>query len=478
MKLTDHFNLTIQLTKKAHNDAHKFASKQANSQKVKQVYLNTLAVYAVQDFLNWLGIETDLNAGDSWHSVVRCFQNVADLVIPNLGKLECRPVLPGQTVISLPPEVTEDRIAYIGVQFQEQLNEVQLLGFYPTIDPQAPLEEIEIASLQPIETLIDYIDRLESAHFFLPNEEVAIKVRDRLAIQSISEIITQLERIYRTYNKYERRYAGGEFLASYLPTTKGVSFRGVTPVADREEFDDSQQRELQDLAEELLEKLDEIWGDDSSDQLVDSESLLDEICVDYDSDSVDYDSDQLFDFEFLIHESIPQIKHIEQPVIVPLSQPQAGLINLSEWLQNPEGSQYHWQPLELFLSNQEGNLIFRFASAPRSRSADAETPTRSVSKVREIPLPGHPLVLIINCQLESDGRRDILVRLYPSTEEQTYLPQGVQLIILDESGEVFLEAQSRSADNWIQLEFRGEAGEPFSIKVVFGDLSVTDNFAI
>ncbi len=452
MKLTDHFNLTIQLTKKAHNDAHKFASKQANSQKVKQVYLNTLAVYAVQDFLNWLGIETDLNAGDSWHSVIRCFNDVADLVIPNLGKLECRPVLPGQTVISLPPEVTEDRIAYIGVQFQEQLNEVQLLGFYPTIDPQAPLEEIEIANLQPIETLIDYIDRLESAHFFLPNEEVAIKVRDRLAIQSISEIITQLERIYRTYNKYERRYAGGEFLASYLPTTKGVSFRGVTPVADREEFDDSQQTELQDLAEELLDKLDEIWGEDNSDESVNSESST--------------------------NESSSKIKHIEQPVIVPLSQSQSGLINLSEWLQNPEGSQYHWQPLELFLSNQEGNLIFRFASAPRSRSADAETPTRSVSKVKEIPLPGHPLVLIINCQLESDGRRDILVRLYPSTEEETYLPQGVQLIILDESGKVFLEAQSRSADNWIQLEFRGEAGEPFSIKVVFGDLSVTDNFAI
>jgi|JI9StandDraft_1071089.scaffolds.fasta_scaffold00953_14 Protein of unknown function (DUF1822) len=269
MKSTDNLYLTIQLTQKAHHDAHKFASKQANSQKVKQVYLNTLAVYAVEDFLKWLGIETDVNAGDSWHSVVRSFQNVADLVIPNLGKLECRPVLPGQTVISLPPEVTEDRIAYIGVQFQEQLNEVQLLGFYPTIDPQSPPEAIEITSLQPIETLIDYIDRLESAHFLLQgDEEIAIKVKKRLADQSISEIVAQFDRIYRTYNKYDRRYAGGEFLASYLPTTKGVSFRGITPVAAREDFDDSQQNELQDLAEELLEKLDEIWGGEPVNQPV------------------------------------------------------------------------------------------------------------------------------------------------------------------------------------------------------------------
>jgi hypothetical protein len=202
----------------------------------------------------------------------------------------------------------------------------------------------------------------------------------------------------------------------------------------------------------LLEKLDEIWGDDNSDELVDSESST--------------------------NESSSVRQQLEQPAIVPISQPLAGLINLSEWLQNPEGSQYNWQPLESFLSNQEGNLIFRFASAPRSRSADAETPTLSVSKVREIPLPGYPVALIINCQRERDERRDILVRLYPSKEEQTYLPQGVRLIILDESGEVFLEAQSRSADNWIQLEFRGEAGEHLSVKVLFEDVNITEDFVI
>ncbi len=445
--------LTMPLSRENHETARKFSVQQDTVEKGKQVYLNTLAILGVRSFLDWLGIETNLNAGDSWHSVVRCFQDVADLVIPNLGKLECRPVLSGQTVISLPPKVTEDRIAYIGVQFQEHLNEVQLLGFHPTIDPQAPPDEIEIASLQPIETLIDYIDRLESAHDFLQSdEEVAIKVRERLADQSILEIAAQLERIYRTYNKYERRYAGGEFLASYLPKVKDVAFRGGTTVMNREEFDDLQQTELQNLAEELLEKLDEIWGDDDADKSVDSESLT--------------------------NESSSPIPQLKQPAIAPISQSTAGVINLSEWLQNLEGSQYNWQPLESFLSNQEGNLIFRFAGAPRSRSADTETPNLSVSRVREIALPDHPVALIINCQLESDGRRDILVRLYPSKEEQTYLPQGAQLIILGESGEVFLESQSRSADNWIQLEFRGEAGEHFSVKVVLEDVNITEDFAI
>ncbi|MCC3582667.1 DUF1822 family protein [Microcoleus sp. PH2017_30_WIL_O_A] len=269
MKNIDNSELTIQLSKQAHQDAHKFASQQSTPEKVKQVYTNTLAVYAVRHFLQWLGIETDLSAGDSWHPVIRCFNDVADLVIPNLGKLECRPVLPGQTAISIPSEVTEDRIAYIAVQFQEQLNEVQLLGFYPAIDPQSPPETIEISRLQPIETLIDYIDRLESAQFFLQSdEEVAIQVRERLVDQPISEIAAQLERIYRTYDKYERRYAGGEFLASYVPAHPGFAFRGGAPIVDREGSDDSQQTELQDLAEELLEKLDEIWGGEPVNQPV------------------------------------------------------------------------------------------------------------------------------------------------------------------------------------------------------------------
>jgi len=175
MIATANIYLNIQLTKQAHGDGRTFASKQCSQEKAKQVYLNTLAVYAVRSFLEWLNIETDLAAGDSWNSVIRLFNDVADLVIPNLGKLECRPVLPGETVITLPPEVTEDRICYIAVQFQEQLNEVQLLGFMPALDPEEPLSQIEIANLQPIENLIDYLDRLESAQDFLhSDDEVAV----------------------------------------------------------------------------------------------------------------------------------------------------------------------------------------------------------------------------------------------------------------------------------------------------------------
>lgn len=433
MKNIDNCELTIQLSKQAHQDAHKFASQQSTPEKVKQVYTNTLAVYAVRHFLQWLGIETDLSAGDSWHSVIRCFNDVADLVIPDLGKLECRPVLPGQTAISIPPEVTEDRIAYIAVQFQEQLNEVQLLGFYPAIDPQSPPETIEISRLQPIETLIDYIDRLESAQFFLQSdEEVAIQVRERLVDQPISEIATQLERIYRTYDKYERRYAGGDFLANFV-TPEKVS-QDVAAFVDREEFNLGQLEEFQDLAGELLEKLDEIWGSEES----------------------------------------------EEPLILKFetTTEQPGIINLSRWLQNLDALYEHgWRKLEDFLNSLEGNQVFRFASAPRSRTSATEEPSISATRVQIVKFAERGLALLLSCQLENNQVRDILLRLYP-VGDNTYLPQGVQLIVLDESDDVFLEATARNADNWIQLEFRGEAEEKFTIKIAVGIDSVTYNFVI
>ncbi|TAF70580.1 MAG: DUF1822 family protein [Oscillatoriales cyanobacterium] len=454
MTYTSRPMFAVPLTSKALKLAKSFQEQYESPAKARQVYLNTLAVYAVDTYCQCLGIETDLEASDSLNPVMQTLMDVADLEITGIGKLECRPVLPTDENCYIPADTWENRIGYVAVEIDESSREATLFGFYPTINPLEMMEQVSCESFQPLEALIDHLDRIESALFFFQSDEpVVVKVRERLTDEPLAEIITQLERIYRTYNKYERRYAGGEFLASYLPTTKGVSFRGVTPVADREEFDDSQQTELQDLAEELLDKLDEIWGDENSDESVDSESST--------------------------NQSSDAPGQIPQAAMVPPSPTTTGLISLNEWLQKSESnSQYNWQPLELFLSNQEGNLIFRFASAPRSRTADTESPTLSASKVREISLAGNPVVLIVNCQ-KNAKKTEVLIRLYPLSAAQTYLPAGIKLIVIDsESGEIFLEAQARSADNWIQLEFSGEAGEPFSIKVALGDLSVTDNFAI
>jgi hypothetical protein len=165
MTSTQSLHLSVPLGKDAHDLAQQFAAEQATPQKGKQVYLNTLAVYAVHSYLKWLSVETDLIQGDSWHPGLRAIFDVADLVLPNLGKLECRPVLPGETVFGLPSEVTEDRIGYVAVQFNQQLDFVQLLGFSPVLAIAQPPEEIQIAELQSLDTLIDTIAQPSLASF-------------------------------------------------------------------------------------------------------------------------------------------------------------------------------------------------------------------------------------------------------------------------------------------------------------------------
>lgn len=243
--------LTIPLELKAHEMARQLAAVQSTVQKGKRVYLNALAVYAVHSYLKWLQIETDLEGSDSFNQVKTALANVADLLITGIGSLECRPVLPGETTILLPEEVIENRIGYVGVQFSDRLDSVQLLGFAPSLDSSNPPQQIAVAELMPIDTLIEQISRLEEAIAFLETDDpVAVQVRSTIQTQSQSNIVAQLERIYRTCEEYEWRYAGGEMLAG---STAGGEFT--------RESVDSADTDLQDLAEALLEKLAEIWRD-------------------------------------------------------------------------------------------------------------------------------------------------------------------------------------------------------------------------
>lgn len=148
--------LTVPLDREVHTIAEQFAAEQATPQKGKRVYLNTLAVYAVHNYLRWLQIETALSHRDSWYSSLQAVFDVATLLLPGVGKLECRPVLPGETTFSVSP-MTEDRIGYVAVQFSECLDTVQLLGFIPAINAPEQSEQLPIANLQPLDTLLDYI---------------------------------------------------------------------------------------------------------------------------------------------------------------------------------------------------------------------------------------------------------------------------------------------------------------------------------
>ena len=154
-------NLTVPLNSSIHDVARQFASQQLTPAKGMRVYLNTLSVCAVDRYLKYLQIETEPTNSDSWHPSLRALFDVADLVVPHLGKLECRPILSGETTLILPPEVTKERIGYIVIRFGDNLQEAQLIGFASPLAANS-LNELKIAEIKPLDTLFDVLETLES----------------------------------------------------------------------------------------------------------------------------------------------------------------------------------------------------------------------------------------------------------------------------------------------------------------------------
>lgn len=147
------FTFTVSLTQKSHNLAEKFCSYHSNLQKSEQVYFNTLAVYAVNYYLQCLGFVTDWKASNSYDVIMQSFLDIADLEVINHGKLECRVVLPNAEFVYIPQEVWTGRIGYIIVQLDEDLQTATLLGFTPRV----ATEQLPLNQLRTLEQFPEYL---------------------------------------------------------------------------------------------------------------------------------------------------------------------------------------------------------------------------------------------------------------------------------------------------------------------------------
>ncbi|MBE9179091.1 DUF1822 family protein [Oculatella sp. LEGE 06141] len=154
--------LTVPLNADAHQQARQFAAEQADSTTGKRVYLNTLAVWAVHRYLTWMQIDTDLAQSHSWNVGLNALFQATDLVLPQLGRLECCPVLPGDVAVAIAPTPLPDVIGYMAVQLNDRLDQVQLLGFVSaTVDDAT--EQLPLERFQPLDALFDRLDTLAAA---------------------------------------------------------------------------------------------------------------------------------------------------------------------------------------------------------------------------------------------------------------------------------------------------------------------------
>ena len=137
--------------------AEQFRRRQFHPDKRIQVYLNTLAISSVKSYLNSWGWNVDLATGDSWNPILQTMLDVADIDLPNYGKIECRVVLPDEKYVKIPPEVWCNRIAYIVVELNEFLTEARILGFVR----EATQIKVPLDSLESLTDLAEYLARFE-----------------------------------------------------------------------------------------------------------------------------------------------------------------------------------------------------------------------------------------------------------------------------------------------------------------------------
>ncbi|MBD1821004.1 DUF1822 family protein [Cyanobacteria bacterium FACHB-DQ100] len=147
---------TVPLAARVHQQAEQFRRQYTDGQKAKQVYLNTLAVQAVNYYLQCIGIETDWEASHSANPVMQILLDVADLNIRHRGKLECRPILPNAQTCPVPVEAQSDRIGFVAVQLNESLTEATLLGFSPTLQTG----RLMLRQLRSLDELPSYLHSL------------------------------------------------------------------------------------------------------------------------------------------------------------------------------------------------------------------------------------------------------------------------------------------------------------------------------
>ncbi len=314
----DNSALPLPISQTARIIAQQFANQQPTPEKAQQVRLNTLAVSVVNDYLQMMEIPTAIRASDSWNPIMQLSGNVADLEIPSIGRLECRPVGLHDQVCAVPPETWEERMGYVVVQIDESLQEAKLLGFSRNVTT----ETLPLSQLQPLEALIDRLAQLRTS-------------------------------------------------------------------------------------------------------------------------------------------------------------PVKTLVNLSQWFANQCDA--GWQTVESLWDLLESQPAYAFRSAvtPETTSLNQSQAITRRAKLIDlgITIIDQPVMLIVEIDPEVNQQTNICLQLH-STGNQLYLPTGVKLTVLDESGAVFLEAEARSADNYIQLQFRGEIQECFSVQVSFDDMSIIEKFII
>jgi len=156
-------------------------------------------------------------------------------------------------------------------------------------------------------------------------------------------------------------------------------------------------------------------------------------------------------------------------------------VNLSQWLN--ASFKAGWQAVEDLLSPDTLSPAFSFRGELDNISATTseETVSSGIRRAKLINLTlqlgQEQVVLVVEMQVESPQQIDLGLQVHPAGG-QPYLPAGLELAVLEPTEEVFMEARSRQADNYIQLQLSGAPGERFKVRLSLEEARYIEEFII
>lgn len=164
------------------------------------------------------------------------------------------------------------------------------------------------------------------------------------------------------------------------------------------------------------------------------------------------------------------LEHLEclnNTVVLANETPILPITKLSQWLEGV--FEAGWESLEVITELLEPSppaLAWRFRKLPKN--------TLGGAKLIELKEGEDKVDLLVRIEPVNEEEFDVEVEVF-SRENKTYLPEDLQLAILDHKGEEVMQAIARSAEN-IQLDFSVECGESFQVKLSLGDTRITELF--
>ncbi len=118
---------------------------------------------------------------------------------------------------------------------------------------------------------------------------------------------------------------------------------------------------------------------------------------------------------------------------------------------------------------------FAFRSSPATRSGDRGGSVER-GKMLNVTPDTDPLALFVGFKPVSDIERNVWVQAY-AAEGRAHLPENLHLSILDNTGTAVMEAKAHKTQN-VQLEFGGDKGERFQVRLALGDEDVLQTFEV